>query len=68
MYLLFIMHRYYTDPSYFFDLWRQEMLKDVGDGRRGRQIKSPSGNKSPTRKKRGRHSAESSRLVHPASR
>ncbi|KAK6105274.1 hypothetical protein QQG55_19605 [Brugia pahangi] len=45
--------RYYTDPSYFFDLWRQEMLKDVGDGRRGRSIRSPTENKSP-RKKRNR--------------
>uniref|UniRef100_A0A0R3RUE8 Wiskott-Aldrich syndrome protein family member n=1 Tax=Elaeophora elaphi TaxID=1147741 RepID=A0A0R3RUE8_9BILA len=45
--------RYYTDPSYFFDLWRQEMLKDVGDGRRGRTIRSPAENKSP-RKKRNR--------------
>uniref|UniRef100_A0AAF5Q2B8 Wiskott-Aldrich syndrome protein family member n=1 Tax=Wuchereria bancrofti TaxID=6293 RepID=A0AAF5Q2B8_WUCBA len=45
--------RYYTDPSYFFDLWRQEMLKDVGDGRRGRSVRSPAENKSP-RKKRNR--------------
>ncbi|KAL3997505.1 hypothetical protein ACH3XW_11180 [Acanthocheilonema viteae] len=45
--------RYYTDPSYFFDLWRQEMLKDVGDGRRGRSIRSAAENKSP-RKKRNR--------------
>lgn len=21
--------KFYTDPSYFFDLWRQEMLKDT---------------------------------------
>src|SRR3954470_19378661 len=30
--------RYYTDPSYFFDLWKQEILKECGDGveRRGR--------------------------------
>lgn len=48
-----IFCRYYTDPSYFFDLWRQEMLKDVGDGRRGRSIRSPIENKSP-RKKRNR--------------
>ncbi|VDO46492.1 unnamed protein product [Onchocerca flexuosa] len=45
--------RYYTDPSYFFDLWRQEMLKDVGDGRRARSVRSPAENKSP-RKKRNR--------------
>lgn len=22
--------RYYTDPGYFFELWRQEMLKECG--------------------------------------
>jgi hypothetical protein len=21
--------KFYTDPNYFFDLWRQEMLKDT---------------------------------------
>uniref|UniRef100_A0A0N5AVV4 Wiskott-Aldrich syndrome protein family member n=1 Tax=Syphacia muris TaxID=451379 RepID=A0A0N5AVV4_9BILA len=60
--------RYYTDPSYFFDLWRQEMLKDVNDIRHGRQLKSPTGNKSPTRKKRSRHSADASRIAPPSSR
>ncbi|KHN79110.1 Wiskott-Aldrich syndrome protein family member 3 [Toxocara canis] len=49
--------RYYTDPSYFFDLWRQEMLKDMGDGRRARTVRSPTDNKSPSRKKRNRQSA-----------
>ncbi|VDM49417.1 unnamed protein product, partial [Toxocara canis] len=49
--------KYYTDPSYFFDLWRQEMLKDMGDGRRARTVRSPTDNKSPSRKKRNRQSA-----------
>uniref|UniRef100_A0A915B3B2 Wiskott-Aldrich syndrome protein family member n=1 Tax=Parascaris univalens TaxID=6257 RepID=A0A915B3B2_PARUN len=43
--------KYYTDPSYFFDLWRQEMLKDVGDGRRAKAVKSPTENKSPRKKR-----------------
>lgn len=43
--------KYYTDPSYFFDLWRQEMLKDVGDGRRAKTVKSPTENKSPRKKR-----------------
>ncbi|VDM96756.1 unnamed protein product [Thelazia callipaeda] len=50
--------RYYTDPSYFFDLWRQEMLKDVGDGRRGRVVRNVVENKSP-RKKRNRQPVSS---------
>ncbi|VDK43449.1 unnamed protein product [Anisakis simplex] len=49
--------KYYTDPSYFFDLWRQEMLKEMGDGRRAKAVKSPTDNKSPSRKKRNRQSA-----------
>ncbi|CAI4230957.1 unnamed protein product [Auanema sp. JU1783] len=40
----------YTNPSFFFDLWRQEMLKDVDTKRR---VKSPTdGNKSPKKKRR----------------
>ncbi|KAJ1373742.1 WH2 domain-containing protein [Parelaphostrongylus tenuis] len=31
----------YTNPSFFFDLWRQEMLKDCADGNARRRIKSP---------------------------
>lgn len=45
---------YYTDPSYFFDLWKQEMLKDLGRG--CRLLRSPGTgvniNKSPSRNKR----------------
>lgn len=33
------------------------MLKDVGDGRRGRALRSPNEHKSPSRKKRNRQSA-----------
>ena len=60
--------RYYTDPSYFFDLWREQMLKDLGDGRRVKQLRSPAGNKSPTRKKRGRHLTDPARMAPPSSR
>ncbi|MFH4979186.1 hypothetical protein AB6A40_005895 [Gnathostoma spinigerum] len=49
---------FYTDPSYFFDLWKKEMLKETGDIRRNRAAKSPTTSKSPTKKKRNRHSAE----------
>ncbi|KAK6031038.1 hypothetical protein OSTOST_02805 [Ostertagia ostertagi] len=31
----------YTNPSFFFDLWRQEMLKDCADNTARRRIKSP---------------------------
>lgn len=31
----------YTNPSFFFDLWRQEMLKDCADNTGRRRIKSP---------------------------
>uniref|UniRef100_A0A1I7XHG0 Wiskott-Aldrich syndrome protein family member n=1 Tax=Heterorhabditis bacteriophora TaxID=37862 RepID=A0A1I7XHG0_HETBA len=40
----------YTNPSFFFDLWRMEMLKDCNDNRR--RVKSPvgQGGKSPKKK------------------
>ncbi|VDN50257.1 unnamed protein product [Dracunculus medinensis] len=60
--------RYYTDPSYFFDLWRQEMLKDVGDGRRQRAIRSQTENKSPSRKKRNKQSTSNEHLIKTSSR
>lgn len=45
---------YYTDPSYFFDLWKEEMLKDMG--RTGRSTRSPGAgvsiSKSPSRGRR----------------
>lgn len=53
--------RYYTDPSYFFDLWKKEMLKECGNVRQGRSARSPinnaqiSYNKSPSRKRRQRN-------------
>ncbi|ETN73712.1 hypothetical protein NECAME_00801 [Necator americanus] len=31
----------YTNPSFFFDLWRQEMLKDCADNSARRRIRSP---------------------------
>ncbi|KAK6039287.1 hypothetical protein COOONC_23209 [Cooperia oncophora] len=31
----------YTNPSFFFDLWRQEMLKDCADNTARRRMKSP---------------------------
>lgn len=45
---------YYTDPSYFFDLWKEEMLKDLGGGcRNTRSLGIAVGiNKSPSRNRR----------------
>lgn len=53
--------RYYTDPSYFFDLWKQEMLKECAADRRARSARSPTGanttSKSPSWKRRNRQAA-----------
>lgn len=29
--------KFYTDPSYFFDLWREKMLQDTEDKRKERR-------------------------------
>ncbi|EPB78999.1 hypothetical protein ANCCEY_01954 [Ancylostoma ceylanicum] len=46
----------YTNPSFFFDLWRQEMLKDCADTNARRRVKSPppdgvGGVKSPKKRR-----------------
>jgi len=30
--------KFYTDPDYFFELWRQEMLKDADQARKTKHV------------------------------
>lgn len=61
--------RYYTDPSYFFDLWKKEILKECGNTRQGRSVKSPMDNasisavnKSPSRRRRQRNQEQNQNI------
>ncbi|KAE9414270.1 hypothetical protein Angca_002541, partial [Angiostrongylus cantonensis] len=55
----------YTNPSFFFDLWRQEMLKDCADNNSRRRMKSPTEGtgvmKSPRRRRQRTQPQEVSR-------
>ena len=44
--------KFYTDPTYFFELWRQEMLKDTERMMHDKSRKDPSGQKGERRDKK----------------
>jgi WAS family protein 3 len=54
----------YTNPDYFFDLWKEEMLKEdpsIETKRTARAAKSPERNGSPTKKRKQRTSTSATR-------